>query len=67
MAVFGEQHFGVQKAVESGRTITVVNVMDGQERLTELAQMMGELSEGTRKSAQELLSSVDQLINHANK
>jgi DNA repair protein RecN (Recombination protein N) len=55
LAVFGEQHFGVQKAVESGRTITVVKLIEGQERLSELAQMMGEISEGTLKSAREMV------------
>ncbi len=55
LAVFSEQHFGVEKQVESGRTTTVVRSLEGQERLVELAQMMGDVSEGTLKSARELV------------
>jgi DNA repair protein RecN (Recombination protein N) len=58
LAAFGEQHFRVQKVVEAGRTHTLVAPVEGQERLLELAQMMGGISEGTRKSAQELLLAV---------
>ncbi len=54
LAVFGEQHFGVQKNVEDGRTTTLVKKLEGQDRLVELALMMGEVSEGTLKSAREL-------------
>jgi len=55
LAVFSEQHFGVEKQVEAGRTSTVVRHLEGQERLVELAQMMGDVSEGTLKSARELV------------
>ncbi len=55
LAVFGDQHFGVLKNVENGRTSTLVMSLEGQERLVELAQMMGDVSEGTLKSARELL------------
>ncbi len=55
LAVFSEQHFGVEKQVEGGRTSTVVRSLEGQERLVELAQMMGDVSEGTMKSARELV------------
>ncbi len=55
LAVFSEQHFGVEKQVDSGRTSTVVRSLEGQERLVELAQMMGDVSEGTLKSARELV------------
>ena len=58
LAAFGEQHFRVQKRVAEGRTHTVVESVHGQERLLELAQMMGDVSEGTRRSAEELLQSV---------
>ncbi len=57
LAVFGEQHFGVEKAIEDGRTITVVKTIAGQDRLAELAKMMGEISEGTLHSAREMLLS----------
>ncbi len=55
LAVFGDQHFGVLKNIENGRTITVVKLLEGQDRLVELAQMMGNVSEGTLKSARELV------------
>jgi DNA repair protein RecN (Recombination protein N) len=62
LAAYGEQHFQVQKSIKSGRTETQVNAVKGEARLLELAQMMGEVSEGTRQSAQELLSSVSQTV-----
>jgi DNA repair protein RecN (Recombination protein N) len=55
LAAFGDQHFQVLKQVQEGRTHTVVEKVEGETRLLELAQMMGEVSEGTRRSAQELL------------
>jgi DNA repair protein RecN (Recombination protein N) len=55
LAAFGDQHFQVAKQVQEGRTHTVVRTLSEEQRLLELAQMMGEVSEGTRRSAQELL------------
>lgn len=57
LAVFGEQHFQVQKLVKNGRTTTQVRRMEGDERLLELAGMLGEVSEGTLRSASDLLQS----------
>ena len=62
LAAFGEQHWRVIKQVKEGRTETQVESIQGEQRLIELAQMMGEVSDGTRKSAQELLQSVDQAV-----
>ncbi len=56
LAAFGEQHLRVQKAIQDGRTLTQVENLQGEDRLLELAQMMGGVSEGTRRSAQELLA-----------
>jgi DNA repair protein RecN (Recombination protein N) len=58
LAAYGEQHFRVKKVAIGGRTITKVESLQGEERLLELASMMGEVSEGTRRSAQELLQTV---------
>lgn len=58
LAAFGEQHYHVQKSVLSGRTTTQVKPLQGQARLVELAQMLGEVSEGTLHSARELMQSV---------
>jgi DNA repair protein RecN (Recombination protein N) len=61
LAAFGQQHFRVQKKVIEGRTSTVAEVVEGQDRKLELAQMMGGISEGTFRSAEELLASVASL------
>ncbi|MFZ6026891.1 MAG: DNA repair protein RecN [Chloroflexota bacterium] len=55
LAAFGDQHFRVQKEVAGGRTVTHVQLLDGERRILELAQMMGDVSDGTRQSARELL------------
>jgi DNA repair protein RecN (Recombination protein N) len=55
LAAFGDQHFQVQKLVHDGRTTTQVKGLDGDERTLELAQMLGEVSEGTLRSAHEIL------------
>lgn len=55
LAAFGDQHFQVQKQVENDRTRTHVTPLEGETRLLELAQMLGEVSEGTLRSAHDLL------------
>lgn len=55
LAAFGQQHFQVQKQIDDGRTTTNVVQIEGEARLNELAQMLGEVSMGTLKSAQEIL------------
>jgi DNA repair protein RecN (Recombination protein N) len=62
LAAFGEQHLRVLKQIKDGRTETQVEVVTGEQRLLELAQMMGEVSDGTRQSARELLDSVRQTV-----
>jgi DNA repair protein RecN (Recombination protein N) len=54
LAAFGEEHYQVQKTLVEGRTVTQVASLNGENRLIELAQMMGEVSDGTRQSAREL-------------
>lgn len=58
LAAFGEQHLHVQKMIQDGRTSTHVESLSEEQRKLELAQMMGEVSEGTLRSAEELLESV---------
>jgi DNA repair protein RecN (Recombination protein N) len=58
LAAFGDQHFKVEKIVDDGRTQTRVTNLKGDMRLNELANMFGEVSEGTMQSARELLSAV---------
>lgn len=55
LAAFGDQHFQVQKIVENNRTLTRLTVMDGEPRTLELAQMLGALTEGTVRSAHDIL------------
>ncbi len=62
LAVFGDQHYQVQKLVDNGRTLTRVETLDGEARLLELSQMLGEVGEGTLRSAHELLQAARQLI-----
>jgi DNA repair protein RecN (Recombination protein N) len=58
LAAYGDQHFKVEKTVQSGRTHTQVVSLEGQPRLRELANMLGEVSEGTLQSAHEILDLV---------
>ena len=62
LAAFGKQHYHVQKTVHDGRTSTVVEPLEGQKRLTELALMMGDVSEGTLQSAQEIMQGAKQMM-----
>jgi DNA repair protein RecN (Recombination protein N) len=62
LAVFGDQHYQVQKLVEKGRTLTRVEQLDGEPRLLELSQMLGEVGEGTLRSSHELMQVARQMI-----
>ena len=55
LAAFGDQHWQVQKIIQEGRTLTRVEMLKGESRLLELAQMLGEVGEGTLRSAHEIL------------
>jgi DNA repair protein RecN (Recombination protein N) len=58
LAAYGDQHYSVTKAVQDGRThVEVLPLMD-QDRLAELAQMLGPVGEGTLQSAEEILQIV---------
>jgi DNA repair protein RecN (Recombination protein N) len=65
LAAFGDQHFQVQKLIEKGRTLTRVEKLDGEPRLLELSQMLGEVGEGTLRSAYELMQVARQTIKGA--
>ena len=62
LAAFSDQHFQVQKLVFGERTTTQVKDLDGEARVLELAQMMGNVSEGTLHSARELIQTVQKRI-----
>jgi len=67
LAAFGEQHYQVQKLIEKNRTLTRVEKMDGDARLLELSQMLGEVGEGTLQSANEILQAARQMIKESKK
>jgi len=65
LAAFGNQHYNVQKRIRGGRTVTQVNELNGDTRLTEIAQMFGEVSEGTLHTARELLQTIGSQLDGA--
>jgi DNA repair protein RecN (Recombination protein N) len=58
LAAYGSQHYRVTKLVEDGRTSTQVERLEQQARVEELASMLGGISAGTLRSAEEILSTV---------
>lgn len=59
MAAFGRGHYYVDKQVQGSRTVARVYKLDGEERVAELAVMLGGDSEPNRESARALLSQAD--------
>jgi DNA repair protein RecN (Recombination protein N) len=55
IAGYAEVHYHVTKQVNQGRTKTNVRVLQNEEQISELAQMLGILSDSTRQSAREIL------------
>ncbi len=62
LAGYGQQHYRVSKEIEQERTITKVESLSGEERMIELAQMLGDISAGTLQSASEILQSVNETV-----
>jgi DNA repair protein RecN (Recombination protein N) len=67
LAAFGDQHYQVEKLIEKNRTLTRVEKMDGDARLLELSQMLGEVGEGTLRSALDILQTARQMIKESKK
>ncbi|HEX8993231.1 MAG TPA: DNA repair protein RecN [Anaerolineales bacterium] len=61
LAVFGDEHFQVQKLIQDNRTLTRVERLNGEPQLLELSQMLGEVGEGTLRSAHELMQVARQM------
>lgn len=61
LAGYGDAHFRVSKQVSEGRTTTIVKQLESNDRLMELAQMLGNISEGTLQSANEIIQSVGEI------
>jgi DNA repair protein RecN (Recombination protein N) len=55
LAGYGDVHFKVDKGVVGERTVTMVQQLTDEERIEELASMLGTATKVTRRSAQELL------------
>jgi len=62
LAAFGDQHFSVEKQIESGRTTTVVHDLEDSRRVSELALMLGGESEVNLEGARELLRQAAEII-----
>ena len=58
LAGYGDVHFKVDKRVVGERTVTTVQQLTEEERVEELASMLGTATRATRRSAQELLEKV---------
>ena len=56
VAAPAEAHYVVTKQIEDGRTISEIALLARQERVTELARMLGGQSEAARKHAEALLA-----------
>ena len=61
LAAFGEQHYQVRKLIHDGRTVTEVNDLNNKERIKELAKMLGEVSDSSMSSAQEMFEKASQV------
>ena len=58
IAAYGRTHFLIEKRITGRRTVTNVTSLDGEERVAEIARMMGGAAAGDKamESARELLS-----------
>jgi DNA repair protein RecN (Recombination protein N) len=59
LAAYGDAHFHVAKHVAGTRTVTEVRTLAGDDRVAELAQMMGADSESGRASVAEMMAEVN--------
>jgi len=57
VAAFADSHFRVEKRVVDGRTVTSVVSLDGEERVAEMARMLGgaRITEKTLEHAREMI------------
>jgi DNA repair protein RecN (Recombination protein N) len=62
IAAYADRHLTVRKVVAGNRTDTSVRLMSGEERIDELAEMIGgpRTSDVTRAQARELLGAADE-------
>ena len=55
LAAWGNQQFKVEKVLQDGRTTTGVRPLTGEDRVQEIALMIGAISPATTRSAREML------------
>ncbi len=58
VAAFADHHFVVSKRSEGTRTVSAIRRVEGEERLAELASMLGGVTEANLAAARELLAKV---------
>jgi DNA repair protein RecN (Recombination protein N) len=60
IAKFGDHHFSISKHVSNGRTKTFIKRLNGEERIKEIARMLGgeKITQATMVHAREMLDSV---------
>ncbi len=63
LAAYGNQHYRVAKQVHQNRTSTSVELLTGEDRVEELAMMLGTNNEVSIQSAREMISSVQSECN----
>lgn len=61
VAVAADSHYMVRKEVVGGRTLTAIERIAGEDRVAELARMLGGHTPAARQHAAALLASVDEL------
>jgi len=61
MASFGDAHFKVEKVAHDDRTITTVRRLGSDERLDELAQMLGTTGKTGRQGAEQLIKEAGEI------
>ncbi|MFH1626477.1 MAG: DNA repair protein RecN [Pseudomonadota bacterium] len=61
IARFADTHYNIAKGVRDGRTVTSVKRLDREERVTEIARMLGtrEITETVREHAREMIEGAD--------
>lgn len=65
MASFGDAHFKVEKVARDDRTVTIVRRLTADERLDELAQMLGTTGKTGRQGAEQLIKEAGEIKKNA--
>ncbi len=66
LAAFGDQHYTVRKAILNDRTLTETRVLVDEDRINELAAMLGSTGEAGMGSAREILAEAQDFISQGN-